>query len=126
MEGEPEEGWPGARLPCFQPAGQRVEEDSGSFLEGQRGRAGKQGSPTEHSTHCQARLALPAPHGSLPRGRQRPGAGLSVTTSQTEILHFQAVKNVKFPCSGLESHRRHVGTLVTVADQTSDGSWGCL
>lgn len=43
--------------------------------------------------------------------------------SQTEILHFQAVKNVKFPCSGLESHHRPVGMLAIAANQTSVGSW---
>lgn len=59
----------------------------------------------------------------LPSRRQGLWGCLSVTTSQTEILHFQAVKNVKFPCSGLESHHCHVGTLVIAADQTSIGSW---
>lgn len=45
-------------------------------------------------------------------------------TRQTEILHFQAVENVKFPCSRLESHQHRVGTLVIVADQTSDWQLG--
>lgn len=63
------------------------------------------------------------------RGRPRagdggPGASLCRATSQTEILHFQAVENVKFPCSEQEAHRR-VGTLVTVAHQTSVWQKGC-
>jgi hypothetical protein len=45
-------------------------------------------------------------------------------TRRTEILHFQAVENVKFPCSRLESHHHHVGMLVIVADPTSDWQLG--
>lgn len=100
-----------------------MEEGSGSFLEGQRGKGGA-GQPNREGAEA-AHPRQPPVAGMLllPSRRQGLWGCLSVTTSQTEILHFQAVKNVKFPCSGLESHHRHVGTLVIAADQTSIGSW---
>lgn len=60
-----------------------------------------------------------APGWGLRSGRWGLWSGPQYPTSQTEILHFQAVENVKFPSSGLESHRRRVGSWVIVADQTS-------
>lgn len=34
--------------------------------------------------------------------RRGPRSGLGAAARQTEIRHFQAVENVKFPCSGQE------------------------
>lgn len=64
-----------------------------------------------------------APAGGLQSGRWGPLSWLHITR-QTEILHFQAVENVKFPCSRLESHQHRAGTLVIVADQASDWQLG--
>lgn len=84
---------------------------------------GHQVTPGRTLAHCQAIWSQPAPCWGLLSGRWVPLSWLRITR-QTEILHFQAVENVKFPCSGLESHQHGVGKPVIVADQTSDWQLG--
>lgn len=78
----------------------RVERVLEASWKRQRGKGGSRAAPTGKNAPL-----LEAAHPSKPRvagmlllpsSRQTWGC-LSVTTSQTEILHFQAVKNVKFP-----------------------------
>ena len=101
----------------------RAEGISGSFLEGRRGKGGA--SQPHRAGLSAAKAAQPqlAPNGGAAEKREMGSLELpQYYHSQTEILHFQAVKNVKFPCSGLESHHRPVGTLAIAANQTSVGS----
>lgn len=92
-------------------------------LEGAKRERGHGVTPGSTLPHCQATWSQPAPRWGLQSGRWGPLSWLHITR-QTEILHFQAVENVKFPCSRLESHQHRVGTLVIVADQTSDWQLG--
>lgn len=65
------------------------------------------------------------PAGGLQSGRWGPKSWLHITR-QTEILHFQAVENVKFPCSGLESHQRCAARRLSWLIKPQIGSSGCL
>lgn len=123
-EGGAEEAGLGPGLSCLPPEGQ----SQGGFWKLPGGAEGKgRLSPPQRAGLPTAEAARPqlAPDSGAAAKQETgvSGAGPGVTTSRTEILHFQAVENVKFPCSGLESYHRRVGTLVIAADQTSVGSW---
>lgn len=115
---------PSLRSPACNLQAGEPRKGSGSLLEEQRGRGGHRVTPGSTLPHCQAIWSQPAPRwGGCKVGDGGPLSWLHITR-QTEILHFQAVENVKFPCSRLESHQHRVGTLVILADQTSDWQLG--
>lgn len=127
--GEAGEGWPGAGLSARSPQAREVR---GFWklpgVEGlQRGKKGSKARP-------EARTPAPGAAGPSRALVEDPAGcragdgplGLDAVSppSQTEILHFQAAGNIKFPCSGLECHHRCVARRLSRLIRPRLGSWG--